>query len=146
MNKDSLKTEIVIHGKIPSDFTERKIKKMIEKTLTLAKSTATSIGIVFVGPKKMQSLNKEYRKKDKPTDVLSFAYHKSKKPNKGIEGDIIICPSYVKTDIKNSEIRFSDQINRLLIHGVLHLSGLDHAKDAEAKSMFAKQEKIFKAL
>ncbi|MDF1497470.1 MAG: rRNA maturation RNase YbeY [Patescibacteria group bacterium] len=142
MKQLSKQPEINIHGKIPSIFSEQKIKNIVVKTLRLSKSSALSIGIAFVGPVKMSSYNKLYRKKNKPTDVLSFAYHKSKKPNQNIEGDIIICPSFVKSDIKGSVVKPDEQLKRLLIHGILHLSGLDHAKDDEAEQMFAKQEKI----
>ena len=138
--------EISIRGKIPSGFSDRKIKNIILKALRLSNSTACSIGLAFVGPAKMSSYNKLYRNKNKPTDVLSFAYHKSKKSNRDIDGDIIICPSFVRSDIKNSDIAYNNQLSRLIIHGILHLSGLDHVTDTETEIMFNKQEKILKAL
>jgi len=146
MKTNTQPPEITIHGKIPVGFTDQKIKNLISKILRMANLSAVSIGIAFVGPLKMSEYNKLYRKKNRPTDVLSFAYHKSKKPAQNIEGDIIICPAFVRSDIKGGDILFGEQLKRLLIHGILHLSGLDHVKETQAKKMFLKQEKILKAL
>jgi probable rRNA maturation factor len=146
MNKKVNNLEITIHGQVPVPFTKQKINTMIKKILKLHKSTATSIGVAFVSETKMSAYNKDYRKLNKPTDVLSFAYHKSKNLKKNIEGDIIICSTFIKKDIKGSEITFKEQLSRLLVHGILHLTGLDHAKDKEAVEMFAKQEKLLQAL
>lgn len=146
MTKKAQKTEITIHGRIPEPFTKQKINSMINKILLQNKSSAKSIGLAFVSESKIADVNKKYRRKELPTDVLSFAYHASKNPKKDIEGDILICPTFIKKDLKDSEISFNEQLKRLLVHGILHLSGLDHAKASEAKQMFAKQEKILQAL
>ncbi|MBD3281178.1 rRNA maturation RNase YbeY [Candidatus Uhrbacteria bacterium] len=143
--QNKLKTEISIHGRVPAPFSKQKITAMIREILAQAKIDAQSIGLSFAGQAKMQTYNRAYRKKNKPTDVLSFAYAPRRK-SEGLEGDIIICPAYVKQDIKNSDTPFTEQMKRLLVHGVLHLAGMDHAKEADAKKMFTKQEKILRTL
>ncbi len=62
MKTISTKPEINIHGKIPSEYSETKIKKMILKSLQLSKSSATNIGVAFVSPAKMSTYNNLYRK------------------------------------------------------------------------------------
>ncbi len=146
MKTNSTKIEIQIKGKIPAGFSESGIKGIIKKILISGKLSAESIGIAFVTVDKIAGLNKTYRKINKPTDVLSFAYHESKNPRHNIEGDIIICTKYVKDDWVGTDIDFTTQIKRLLIHGILHLAGYDHAHDLEEKKMFALQERLLKTL
>jgi probable rRNA maturation factor len=146
MNQIKTKIEIQVAGRIPKGFTESSIKKMIIQILDLAKLSAESIGVAFVAVDKITKLNKQYRKINKPTDVLSFAYHETKNPRRNMEGDIIICAKYVKDDIIKANIDFTTQIKRLLVHGVLHLAGFDHMHDNQEKKMFALQEKILKKL
>lgn len=146
MKTNNAKIEIQIKGRIPAGFSESAIKGIIKKILNSGKFTAESIGIAFVTVDKIVSLNQTYRKINKPTDILSFAYHESKNPRQNIEGDIIICPKYVKDDLIGTDIDFTTQIKRLLIHGILHLAGYDHAKDVDEKKMFALQEKLLNDL
>lgn len=136
--------EITIHGKAPAPFSKQKISRIMRKILRLIKVEKYSIGIAFVSEAKIAVHNKSYRKKDKPTDVLSFRY--SSTDNTYLEGDIIICPAYVKKDIKKNGTDFKEQVKRLLVHGSLHLLGMDHAEDPEAYNMFTKQEELLTQL
>lgn len=138
------KPDINIMGRVPVPFSKQKINSIVLKILKTASIEASAIGLSFVSKDRMKTLNNKYRNLDKPTDVLSFLYNQDKKT--GIEGDIVICPSYVKDDIKNTETLFSAQIKRLLIHAILHLSGMDHKTATEAKRMFSKQERLLKNL
>jgi len=146
MKINNTKIDIQIKGRIPAGLSESVIKRIVKKTLIIGKMSAESIGIVFVTIDKIKDLNKTYRKINKPTDVLSFAYHESKNPRYNIEGDIIICPKYVKDTIIGTDIYFTTQIKRLLIHGILHLAGYDHVSYIEEKKMFSLQEKLLNAL
>ena len=77
----------------------------------------------------IKKLNKKFRKKNKPTDVLSFLLND---PN--CFGEIVICPEVVKEK--------KEEIIRVFIHGILHLCGYDHERsEREAKEMEEKQEK-----
>ncbi|MBU0612253.1 rRNA maturation RNase YbeY [Patescibacteria group bacterium] len=83
-----------------------------------------SLSLVFVGKKKSQELNRTYRKKDKPTNILSFPYSKT-------EGEIIICPAIVKREAKKFDKSFHDFMGFLVIHGMLHLKGMKHSSKME---------------
>ncbi len=137
--------EITVQGKTPVPFSKQEINNIMRKILHLIKVKKYSIGIAFVSEAKITVYNKAYRKKDKPTDVLSFLYP-SAVSKAFLEGDIIICPAYVKKDIKKSGADFAKQIKRLLAHGTLHLLGMDHATSSEADVMFARQEQILTQL
>ncbi len=136
--------EINIIGRVPVPFSKIKIRKLILKILETSAINASSLGILFVSSNKMRALNQAYRKIDKPTDVLSFLYESHK--NNGLEGDIVVCPAYVKQDIKATDTEFEEQIKRLFVHAILHLAGMDHKTETQAQKMFGKQEKILKKI
>jgi len=138
--------EIEVSGRVPRGFSRIKIRNMLMKIAKQEKLTLSGVGVAFVGEEQIRNFNKKYRRMDKPTDILSFAYHNQKTPKKNIQGDLIICPAYIKKDIKNSAITITNQIKRLFVHGLLHLAGYDHAKEKEAKHMFQKQEKLLKTI
>ena len=83
-----------------------------------------SLSLAFVSEKESQKINNKYRNKDKPTNILSFLLHKD-------EGEIIICPAVVKREAKNFEKTYSQFLGFLVIHGMLHLKGMDHGKKME---------------
>ena len=78
-----------------------------------------SLSLVFIGETRSRKLNKKFRKKDKPTDVLSFPLSKD-------EGEIFITPKQAKIKAKKFEKNQKDFIGFLFIHGLLHLKGMDH--------------------
>lgn len=93
----------------------------------------------------MTDKNKVYRRKKGPTDVLSFAYPKPKGV-KILNGDILICPGYAAKQAKQEGIPIRQELMRLLIHGLLHLAGFDHAKAIQARRMLGRQERIIRSI
>ena len=83
-----------------------------------------SLSLAFVDEKESKTINNEYRKKNKPTNILSFLLHKN-------EGEIIICPAVVKKEAKNFEKTFPEFLGFLVIHGMLHLKGFEHSSTME---------------
>jgi len=97
-----------------------------------------NVSIAFVSPAEIHELNKQYRKKDKPTDVLSFEKVSDFKEE---FSEVIICPSVVRENAKESKLSFKKELAKVLIHGILHNFGYDHeVSEAEAEKMFAKQD------
>lgn len=89
-----------------------------------------SLSLVFVGKKTSQKFNSLYRGKNKPTNILSFPLGKG-------EGEILICPEVVKKELKKFDRNFKELLGFLVIHGCLHLKGLEHSSTME------KREKIY---
>jgi len=99
------------------------------------------ISIAFVSAEEIQMLNKKYRGKDKPADVLSF---EKVSDFKGECSEVIICPAVVKETTKESKLSFKKELAKMLIHGVLHVLGYDHEKSkSEAEKMEAKEKVYF---
>jgi len=111
--------------------------KIAKKVLIGENIGTMEISIVLLGPAKMRELNHQYRRQDKATDVLSFLYENS--------GEIVICPAEVKKNAREFNNNFNNELAKVLIHGLLHLSGYDHEKSQSgAKKMMAKQDYYLK--
>ncbi len=92
------------------------------------------VNIVFVGDRRMQSLNKKYRKLSRPTDVLSFNLDRPEKDG-GVLGEVYISCDTAKRQAMEQKVSVVDEYLRLACHGLLHLFGYDHKKAAEAAVM-----------
>lgn len=101
------------------------------------------ISVVIVVPEEIQLLNRQYRKKDKATDVLSFGSIKDFYSEKDFTlPEIIICPEEVESNAAEFGISFEKELANVLIHGILHLLDFNHEKGGEEeKKMFEKQDK-----
>ena len=92
---------------------------------------------------RMKKLNNKFRKVNKPTDVLSFPLKMKKKSNTYL-GDIAI--SYEIVNKRSKKSLFDYELDKMWIHGYLHLSGHDHIKYEDFKKMSRKEDLIFKQL
>lgn len=127
------------------------LKKDAQKIVTFLGYPDFDLGILLADSTHMHKLNKQYRDKDKPTDILSFPYYPDLQPEQRIEaktpegrnlGDIIICPAYVKEDLARWDQTFEKRMQTLLIHGICHLLGYDHITDNDYDSMHQKEAGI----
>ena len=104
-----------------------------------------SLAVSVVGPARIQKLNRTFRRKNKPTDVLSFP--SAKTPGSDFAGDVIICWETAESKTRAFGTTPREEIQRLTIHGVLHLFGYDHeTSQQDAKTMFSLQDKILGSL
>ena len=105
-----------------------------------------AVDLVLVGDCKIRSLNRDYRKKDKVTDVISFAYLEVtdyvQAPGDVIVGDIFISIPTAKRQAKSNKHSLKKELEVLFVHGMLHLFGFDHNNDAEEKEMEGWAKKI----
>lgn len=114
------------------------------------------ITVTFTNPENIQSINKEYRDIDKPTDVLSFPMFQKEELDKKIEekdfqyqdilGDIVISIPKVEEQAKEYGHSFERELSYMLVHGFYHLMGYDHIEEEDKKEMRTKEENILKTL
>lgn len=101
------------------------------------------LNIVFVNDSYIQALNKNYRSKDKPTDVLSFNYFNSDpKDADEVIGEIYISVETAKKQAEKNKEELKDEMNKLFVHGFLHIHGYDHEKDEDYKVMHKMEVKV----
>lgn len=104
----------------------------------------SEISLLFTDNEQVQDLNKTYRGKDKPTNVLSFPT--SSNIEIPILGDVVLAFETVEREAHEQGISLPDHIAHLLVHGYLHLQGLDHETDADALVMEGLEIKVLAGL
>ena len=114
-------------------------KPALEKLLVRVGLKGKSVSISFVSADTMARLNLEHRRKSGPTDVLSYELGSE---GKGPFGEVILCPEVVKQNASEDRIPFSIAILEVIVHGLLHLKGLDHKDSSQKTAMFALQEAL----
>ena len=122
---------------------ERVLKGVLEKYMLGRNGT---LDLILIDDKEMQKMNRDYRKKDSPTDVISFAYLEvtEYEQEKGdiIVGDIFISVDTAKKQAKEKGHDLKREMAILFIHGLLHVFGFDHNSDKEEKEMEKWAKKI----
>ncbi|AEH47180.1 rRNA maturation RNase YbeY [Parageobacillus thermoglucosidasius] len=129
--------------------------EMIERLLNYAAETehvpdGAEVGVSFVDNERIRIINRDYRGKDQPTDVISFALEEKGEGEIEIVGadaplllgDIIISIPKAKEQAEEYGHSFMRELGFLAVHGFLHLLGYDHKTEEEEKIMFSKQKDI----
>ncbi|GHE21477.1 rRNA maturation RNase YbeY [Halomonas urumqiensis] len=93
-----------------------------------------------------QALNRDYRGRDKPTNVLSFPFENPPGVNLPLLGDLVICHPVVCAEAREQEKSLRDHYAHMVVHGTLHLLGHDHIEDAEAELMEGLEREILATL
>jgi probable rRNA maturation factor len=110
----------------------------------------SEVSVTFVTNERIQEINREYRHKDQPTDVISFALEELGEDEVEIVGgqiprvlgDIIISIDRAKEQAEEYNHSFSRELGFLALHGFLHLLGYDHIEEMDEKKMFQRQKDI----
>ncbi len=126
---------------------KRKIRSTVTMLLKHLCCADKEISLSFVDDKTIQGLNRQYRNKDKPTDVLSFSLQEGEfgNINPHILGDVVISVDTAKANASKVDLSFEQEINFLIIHGLLHLLDYNHENTTqeEAKKMRKKEKELF---
>lgn len=121
------------------------------------------LAVTFVDEETIAHLNQEFLGEDKPTDVLAFPIddeivESGRSPDSGttgpdrpdvepeevpiLLGDVIVCPTVAARNAAEHSRSTDDEVAMLVVHGILHVLGMDHAEPDEATAMFAKQDDL----
>lgn len=104
-----------------------------------------NLSILLSDNKNIKKLNKRFRNKNKPTDVLSFPFEKKLNLKKNTYlGDIVISYEFMNKPKSLSNLDFKNKVTKIFIHGYLHLLGHDHIKLKDFKKMNQEEEQIYK--
>ncbi len=136
------------HGGATLDL-ERVRRTALFALEALAAPPKSEVSVTFVSDGEIAALNEEYRRKSGPTDVLSFECDNLDDgfpaPADGGPyelGDVIIAPDVARRQAAELGVDFLDEVDLLVVHGVLHLNGYDHVTDEDAAVMEPLQERI----
>ena len=121
----------------------------------LATPAAIEVSIRLAGDEEVRTLNREYRGKDKPTNVLSFPMvqpdlidtaTRGSDDGEVLLGDVVLAHGVCAGEAAERGIALADHAAHLLVHGVLHLLGYDHGTDGEAEAMEAIERDALQSL
>ena len=131
-----LKNKDIFFKKICKAFPKK--YKFLNKKVTFT--------LLLSNNKNIKKLNKVFRKKNKPTDILSFPLDKKIKIKKNTYlGDIIISYNYLDKPKSQDLKSFKEKVAKILIHGFLHLLGFDHKKNKDYFKMLKEENLLFKS-
>ncbi len=119
---------------IPSD-------RVLRRWARAALEVEAQVTLRYVAEAEGRRLNREFRGKDYATNVLTFVYGDAP-----LAGDIVVCAPVVAREAKAQGKAVAAHHAHLLVHGLLHLSGLDHEDDREARRMESRERRILAAL
>lgn len=114
----------------------------VKKWIRHALQTDAEITVRIVDAEEGQTLNREYRKKDYATNVLTFDY--SHEPV--VTADLVICAEVVEREAKEAGVDIAAYYAHMLVHGILHAQGYDHEEDDEAACMEGRESEIMLGL
>lgn len=147
-----MKFILEVNNKTTQKFSKKKILGIFQRSLELVnenrfKGKAVELSVAMVGEKEIQDLNFKYRKKNRPTDVLSFSERETiddlfKKDVQFEEenifiGELILCPKYISRNADEDGESFEYALTYIIAHGILHLLGYLHGK-----KMFSLQKAV----
>jgi len=120
-------------------FDESIIRRIAELILLNEKITEALVNIVFVDDEFIINLNKEFLHKETTTDVISFTLEKNSE--KGfLEGEVYANLEQVRRQAQDYDVSWQNELLRIVIHGVLHLTGYDDQSVEEKKQMTEKED------
>ena len=123
----------------------KKAGSFVKKVLEILRRTNWEVSVLFCNNRYIKSLNAQYRNKDEPTDVLSFQLGETV-DKCYLAGDIVISLDAMEENARFFKVSVDEELRRLLLHGILHLSGEDHATNKAEESMLKTQEEILALL
>ena len=130
------------------------LKKFALKALARLGRDKWDLSVLLCGDKTISDLNFRYRGKAEATDVLSFSLNEGdafpaqqrRTQERFLPGDIVISLDMLRENADRFKISEDEELRRLLIHGILHLDGMDHRTDQKAEPMLRLQEHILAEL
>ncbi|MGE3977034.1 MAG: rRNA maturation RNase YbeY [Nitrospira sp.] len=120
---------------------------LAERILSVVGESRSELSLELTGDRRIRRLNREYRKKDRPTDVLAFPIREAVMP-RGVRsvtqmlGDVVISLPTAVRQAKRAGRSIDDELAMLLVHGVLHLCGYDHERNPREEARMSRRERV----
>ncbi len=134
-----------------ADLAERAARAALDAGYAGEAGRTAELSVVLADDALVRRLNRDYRGKDKPTNVLSFAFADEDEPDAGPDaplmlGDVVLAFETVAREAGEQTKTFPDHAIHLVVHGVLHLLGYDHETESDAEEMEAMEVRVLASL
>ena len=152
--RNSLKRKIIMSNSISVSFNDEppgsidpvRVENFISEVLKDLNLKNWDISLLFCDDAFIQNLNKQYRDIDSPTDVLSFEqgdeYFDEAGETRFMAGDIVISLDSLRFNAEEFNVDINEELKRLIVHGILHLNGMDHSDNSPEQEMLKFQEEL----
>ena len=152
--RNSLKRKIIMSNSISVSFNDEppgsidpvRVENFISEVLNDLNLKNWDISLLFCDDAFIQNLNKQYRDIDSPTDVLSFEqgdeYFDEAGETRFMAGDIVISLDSLRFNAEEFNVDINEELKRLIVHGILHLNGMDHSDNSPEQEMLKFQEEL----
>lgn len=139
-----MSSDISIHDDAWLNLAElpERTRRAIEATLAEVNLAEATVSISFVSDSTIAALNRQWRGKAKPTNVLSFPAVDSVGASPRFLGDVILASNIIRQEAAEQNKSWIDHTTHLIIHGIMHLIGHDHENDEDAAKMEALEVRI----
>lgn len=120
-----------------------RVSEIAQRVLAAEGIREAMLSITFLGTRAMAALNRKHRGHRGATDVIAFAFAESDRRGP-VVGDIYIAPDVARANARRHGIAIREEVARLIVHGVLHVLGYDHAEDESRvmSPMWHRQERL----
>lgn len=139
-----MKISVMRQGTRARPVTVDTVTRWCEVMLRAMKVRRAELSVLLCDDATIHTLNRDYRKKDKPTDVLAFALREGELGHLAGDslGDVVISLETAARQAAERGIETREEVRMLLAHGILHLLGWDHQTDADDRRMRAETERL----
>lgn len=138
-----------VRTRLGKNLPRAEIERRLSRMMSALKLGDAELSVLLTTDDQIQELNRLYRKKDRPTDVLAFAMNEGKPmPNiraaraPRLLGDVIVSIDTARAQAKHAGRDVLDEVTMLLAHGLLHLLGWDHDTDRKDRAMRAETDRL----
>jgi rRNA maturation RNase YbeY len=119
------------------------LRAVVLAALALEGRRPGEVAIVLADDAKLRDLNRRWRGLDRATDVLSFGYDEG--GDDAVDGDVVVSLDRVRVQARRFRASRGRELARVVIHGALHLAGLDHQGAVERRRMRAREDRVLRA-
>lgn len=119
------------------------LRAVVTAALALEGRRSGEVAVVLADDARLRDLNRRWRGLDRATDVLSFGYDEG--GDDEVDGDVVVSLERVRDQAKRFRASPGRELARVVVHGALHLAGLDHQGAAERRRMRAREDRVLRA-
>lgn len=126
---------------------QSRLTRLAQATLSLVGERTADLGVMLIGDRSMRRLNRQYRKKDRTTDVLAFSMREAPASPSTFIGDVVISIPTAAKQANQLGRSLDEELIVLLVHGILHLCGYDHERsERDARHMQQRERWVLRRL
>lgn len=134
---------LVINANRTANIHKRPVERLVDYILRHEAAHARELNIVFIGDKEMTRLHRKFLHRNSTTDVISFPFDGDLR-RRSVEGEVYVNVDQARRQAKTFGVSVRDEIRRLVIHGILHLTGYDDTTKTTKKIMRSLEDKYLR--